>query len=223
MLVNRSFLIGAAAAASICIGGAAVFSQPDDKSKPAQPPAHAEHDMAAMMAEYAKTMNPGEHHKTLEPFVGTWTTVSKMYMEGPDGPATESKGVSTKKWILGNRFIVENFKGEMMMPNEKGELAPSSFEGTGMTGFNNFRGMYEGTWADTWGTQLLTFSGSLSHDQKTLTMYGTMDEPGMRIIGRHVRYETKWIDKDTYVFVMYDLHAGEDHKAMEITYTRDKK
>lgn len=223
MLINRSFIIGAAAAASICVGGAAVFSQPDDKSKQVAQPAHGEHDVAAMMAEYMKTMNPGEHHKALEPFVGTWKTVSKMYMEGPDGPATESKGTSTKTWVLGKRFVHEIFKGEMMMPNEKGEMAPMAFEGSGITGFNNFRGVYEGTWADTWGTQLLTFSGSLSQDQKTFTMYGTMDEPGMRLIGRHVRYETKWIDKDTYVFTMYDLHAGENYKAMEITYSREKK
>ena len=33
---------------------------------------------------------------------------------------------------------------------------------------------------------------------------------------------TRWIDPDHFVWEMYDLHAGPEHKVMEISYSRKK-
>jgi hypothetical protein len=55
---------------------------------------------------------------------------------------------------------------------------------------------------------------------KRWTYYGEMDEPGLGVIGRHVKYVTRIVDENTYVFDIYDLHAGDDYKVIEMTYRR---
>jgi hypothetical protein len=72
------------------------------------------------------------------------------------------------------------------------------------------------------GTQLLTMRGNMSQDGKTLTMYGEMDEPMLGVKGRLVKYVTEIIDDNHHVFSVYDLHAGDDYKVVEVAYTRKK-
>ena len=79
-----------------------------------------------------------------------------------------------------------------------------------------------GCWADTMGTQLLTMKGTASPDGTVFTYYGEMDEPMMGVIGRTVKFQTKVVDNDTHVFSIYDLHAGDDYKVVEVTYKRRK-
>ena len=42
------------------------------------------------------------------------------------------------------------------------------------------------------------------------------------VIGRTVKFQTKVVDNDTHVFSIYDLHAGDDYKVVEVTYKRRK-
>ena len=156
---------------------------------------------------------PGEHHKHLEHFVGTWDTVTSMWMSGPDGPATESKGTSTVKWILGGRFILEEHHGLMMgMP----------YEGLGMTGYDKFKNLYVGSWSSNMDTQLLTMRGMRHPKTGEFTFYGEMDEPTLQVYGRTVKYVNRIVSPDKHVFTIYDLHAGDDYKVIEITYQRRK-
>ena len=41
-------------------------------------------------------------------------------------------------------------------------------------------------------------------------------------MGRTVKYVTRIINDDKYVFEIIDLHASDDYKVIEITYTRVK-
>jgi hypothetical protein len=185
-----------------------------DKAPAGQP---SPEDMQEMMAMWMKLAAPSEGHKRLEPMVGKWDAVVKVYMGGPDAPASESKGEAESEWILGGRFVLSKYKGTVSMGGP-----PMPFEGTGMLGYDNYRQMYVGNWADSMGTPMLFMTGAASQDGTTVTMYGEMDEPTMKIIGRMVKYVTRFIDKDKYVWEMYDLHVGPDYKVMEITYTRKK-
>jgi len=205
----------------ISIVGAPTTAQqakPEEKSaapkpaadKPAQPAAP---DMAAAMQEYMKSIAPGEPHKQLEAFVGKWNTVTKMWMAGPQSPPTESAGTSEVRWVLDKRFIMEEHKGQMMgMP----------YLGIGLTGYDNDRNMYVASWTSNMSTALLTMAGARSPDGKTFTYYGQMDEPMLKVFGRTVKYVCKMVDADKHVFTIYDLHAGDDYKVIEITYTRGK-
>lgn len=191
------------------------LSQEQKDKKPGGPP-----DMAELMKAYMAVATPGEHHKNLDHFVGTWDVAVKTFWGGPGAPPAESKGSVTTKWILDGRFILEDVNGEMLLPDEKGQMKPRAFKGMGMTGYDNYRNMYVSSWADNMGTALFTSTGSYNPNDKVYNFYGQMDEPGLKVVGRSVRSLIKVVSKDKHVFEMYDLHAGPDYKVMEITYTR---
>jgi hypothetical protein len=182
-------------------------------------------EMMAGMKEWASVMSPGEHHKALNELVGNYDTVTKLWMGGPGTPPTESKGTTERKWVLGNRFILEEAKGEWAMPDMASggttmKLMP--MQGMGLFGYDNYRNMYVGCWADNMGTQMLTMKGMADPSGKVFTYFGEMDEPMLKVIGRTVKYVTRIVDKDTQVFEIFDLHAGPDYKVVEVTYKRKK-
>jgi hypothetical protein len=61
----------------------------DEKSKKTKPAA-GKMDEKAMMEMMAKYSTPGEEHKKLQNFVGTWDTTAKMWMD-PGATPQESK------------------------------------------------------------------------------------------------------------------------------------
>jgi hypothetical protein len=144
-----------------------------------------------------------------------------MWMD-PSGPPSESKGHTKSKWVLDGRYIMDEFSGEMMMPNEKGEMVKTSFKGIGYTGFDNVKNLYVGNWIDSMGTGMYHTTGSFNPLTRTLQMWGQMDDVAMGVYGKIVRYDIKIVSEDQHVFTMYDCHAAPDYKVMEITYTRTK-
>ena len=170
-------------------------------------------EMAKMMEEWTKFSTPSEHHKQLDVFVGTWDTVTRMWMSGPGSPPTESKGTSEIKWVLDGRFIMEEHEGDMM---------GQPYNGIGFTGYDNFRNMYAATWINNQSTAMLTMTGMHDPAGKTWTFYGEMDEPMLSVHGRTVKSDVVLESPDKYVFTIYDLHAGDDYRAVEITYNRVK-
>ncbi len=198
-------------AALLAFGVSRVASQEKPNSPPGMP-AMGEKEMAAMQ-EWMKLSAPSEHHKKLEPLVGKWNTATKIWMGGPGTPPMESSGTSESKWIHGGRYVLEEHKGQHMgMPHE----------GTGITGYDNFRNLYTSVWSDNMSTALLTMKGAADPSGKIFTFYGEMDEPGLKIAGRTVKYVTRIIDNDKHTFEIIDLHAGDNYKVIEISYTRVK-
>jgi len=179
-------------------------------------------EMKKMMEEWATLSKPGDHHKALEPLVGSWTTEMKMVMPGM--PPMVTKGTSERKWTLGGRFIEERFSGEMIGPDPKSPMGfgKVKMEGMGLFGYDNYKNIYTGVWAADNGTNLLTMTGTMPPGSNTLTMYGLMDEPMLKMSDRYCKYVTKFIDNDKFVFEVYDLAAGPDHKVFDITYSRKK-
>jgi hypothetical protein len=197
------------------------FSQAkDDKKGEAAPGQPTPEQMAEMMKKWQASATPGENHKHLEPLVGTWDLTMKTWMGGPDSEPAVSTGTAEAKWILGKRYVQETVRAEMKMPGPDGREMSMPFEGQGVTGYDNFKRVYVGTWADDASTQLLTMRGSYDPAKKTFTMYGEMDEPMLDIYGRMFKGVTRIVDDNTHVFEMYDLHVGDDYKVMEITYKR---
>lgn len=170
-------------------------------------------EQAAMMAEWTKIAAPSEHHKHLERFVGHWKTTTKMWMGGPGSPPMVSPGTSDIKLVLGGRFLMEEHHGTMM---------GQPYEGIGMTGYDNYRNMYMSSWCSNQGTNMLTMTGMRNPDTGVFTYYGEMDEPRLNVTGRTVKYVSRSINTDKFVFEIIDLHAGEDYKVIELTYERQK-
>jgi hypothetical protein len=190
--------------------------------KPTLPGGMTPEQMQEGMKAWMKAMTPGEPHKMLQKSEGRWDTVMKSWEAGPDAPPTEIKGTTEFKPVLGGRFMMEQLHSTMQMPDENGQMHDMAWEGMGLFGYDNYRQMYVGCWADTMGTQLLSMKGSMSQDGKVLTMYGDMDEPMLGVIGRNVRYVTTYIDDNTQKFEIYDLHGGDNYKVVEVMYHRKK-
>jgi hypothetical protein len=197
-----------------------------EESKP-QTPAASERpagtpDMAEMMAKWKAVSSPSEHHQHLAPFVGEWDVTMKMWMAGPKMPPYQTTGTATVKWVLGGRFLLEEFHCDICMPDEAGQFKTVPFEGIGMTGYDNYRNVYVASWADNFNTHLLTTTGTRDRAGKVFTYYGQMDEPMLNVTGRTIKYVTRIVSDDEHVMEMYDLHTGDDYKVFEVVYQRQK-
>lgn len=208
----------------IVASAVALFSQSavsEDKPGGAPDPEMMKQMMEGMK-RWIETTKPGKHHQVLESHVGTWDVTFRMWMD-PSAPPMETKGVSEVKWIMGKRFVLEDYKGEMLMPDETGmQMKKVPYEGMGTLGYDVYRNMYTGTWLSNIQTNVLTMNGSMEPGSKVLRMFGEMDEPMLNVIGRTVKYVTTIKDKDTRIFECFDLHASDAYRVFEIEYKRKK-
>jgi hypothetical protein len=165
-----------------------------------------------MMKRWEESMTPGPAHKNFEQFVGKWDAESKIWMNGPKGETSVSKGSAEYTLALGGRYLQQEFSGEMM---------GQPFNGVGYTGYDNFGKKYVSFWIDNMSTAMSTMEGSMDKEGKTLTMWGKMDEPSTGEKGKRVKYVVRVVDKDKHVFETYDVTSyGEKQPVMVITYTR---
>jgi hypothetical protein len=185
-----------------------------EASKKQEPKAQQMPGEEEMMKKWAQVSTPTDAHKKLEDLVGTWEAEAKMWMRGPGSEPSVTKGSATNSWVLGGRFLRQEYKGEMMgMP----------FEGIGYTGYDNYNKKYVSYWIDNSTTQMSTMSGVVDQSGKMFTLYGTMDEWTTGENGKTVKYVWRIINKDKHVFEVHDLSIGEPNtKMMELTYTRKK-
>jgi hypothetical protein len=181
---------------------AAVCSAQD---KPAQ---HGQPDPAAMQKMWEGFMKAGPQHEMMKRWVGSWKTVTKDYMMDPNQP-TVAEGKAEFKMMLGDRFLVQHFHSTSNgMP----------FEGVGMSGYDNQKKKFVGTWADNMGTGIMNTEGTYDEATKTMTETGEMSSPmGTMKLNLVTQQKTD----NEFVFTMYMINPdGGKSKAMEITYTR---
>jgi hypothetical protein len=186
-------------------GGAAAYAQ----ERGGQPPEMSAEEKAKMEA-WEKARAVGEQHKLLADYMaGQWEFTNKMWME-PGADPMESKGTCTSRMILGGRFIETSHKGDFM-----GE----PFEGIGITGYDNMKKKYIGTWVDNMGTCIISVEGSYDAGSKTFTYTCSFDCPFEQSPVK-VREVIRLVDKNKHVLEWYETRAGKENKTMEITYTR---
>jgi hypothetical protein len=163
----------------------------------------------AMMEAYRKATAPGEPHKMLGDFVGSWVVTAKMWM-APGQPPTESTGSAEVTSIFEGRFIQEEFHGSMM-----GE----SFTGIGMTGYDNATKKYVSTWTDSMSTNILRTEGAYDATKKAYTYEASYVDPLMG--PKTMRIVQRVIDKNNHVSEFYEPGPdGQWVKSMELAYKR---
>ena len=181
---------------------------PKTKASEEKPAMSAEEQ--AQMNAWQKAMTPGEHHKALDPMVGTFNAKVKMWMK-PGAPPEESAGASENRMILGGRYLQQTYKGMAMgMP----------FEGIGYTGYDNVQKKYVGVWMDSMGTGIMSGVGTGNPTPKEMTMRNDFFDPmtGKPTWARSVVVVT---DKDHHAYQMYAPGPdGKEFQMMEIVYTR---
>ena len=184
-------------AAALLLVCPVLFAQADAKPDP-------------MMEAMMKAATPGDAHKSLDPFVGTWTTKVTMWM-APGAPPMVMEGTSEARWVMGGRYVEERFKSSFMgMP----------FEGLGYTGYDNIKQRYWSTWMDNMSTGMMMSTGT--NDGKTFSFSGTMPDP-MTGKDNPVTSKTTLVDADHHTAEMWGVGPdGKTMKTMEITYSRKK-
>lgn len=213
-----SCLLGAAGMLAV-MGSVAALAEPEKKSmKAAQPAAKDKaHDMAhegmdPMMEAWMQAAIPGEHHKQLAFFAGTWTTKSKFWMDPTSETPQESEGKSVNELVLGGRFVKSHYTSEFM---------GQPFEGYGYLGYDNITKQHIGLWMDSMTTGVMMDAGQCDPTGKIFTMVGSFKEPS----GQDIKSTNKWtiIDNNTWKLEMWHAMPGMDEmKVGEIVYTRAK-
>ncbi|MGZ8832690.1 MAG: DUF1579 domain-containing protein [Thermoanaerobaculia bacterium] len=164
----------------------------------------------AAMAQWQTFMTPSEGHKMLDGMVGTFDATVKMWMQ-PGAPPTTSTGVSRNEWVLGKRYIQENFSGTFMN---------TPFQGIGYTGYDNGKKVYVGTWIDNMGTGVMTSTGTTTDNGKTWTFKSVSTDP---MTGKDTPGESRITvaDNDHHTMEMWGpAPDGKMFKMMQIDYTR---
>ena len=166
------------------------------------------------MKNWMAYSTPGDVHKMLAKSNGAWTSEISMW-EKPDGPVMKATGTMNNKMIMGGRYQVSNFSGNMMgMP----------FEGMSIMGYDNATKKFSSSWIDTWSTGIGNMSGTWDEATKSLTLTGKTPDicrPGKECTMREVY---KVVDENTHIMEMYgpDPKTGKEMKMMEIKFTRKK-
>lgn len=195
-------------AALLMTANAALGQHKDDKGKFKEPsPA----EMQEMMKKWMEVASPGAGHKPLDGLTGKWETSMKMWM-GPGATPMEAKGTAETKWVMEGRFLLQEEAREFMNMPHRSML---------FIGYDNFKKKYVLSFLDNMSTAIYHAEGDFDEQKKSLVFLGRMDEPMTGEKNKPVRYVTRFISKDKYVFEAYDLiGTPNEFKAVEVTYTR---
>ncbi len=157
---------------------------------------------------------PGAEHARLQPFVGTFRAVVKLFM-GP-GMTHETTGTMTNTFQLDGLYLHQDYVGD---PSE-GPFP--SFLGKGYWGFNANSGQYEGFWIDNASTIMQTEQGDVDSAGRVWTMLGTFTPPGSSQAMTRKSVITLQDDDHHRMDSFMTGPDGQEMKTMEIAYTRAK-
>ncbi|MBU0637639.1 MAG: DUF1579 domain-containing protein [Planctomycetes bacterium] len=202
-----------AASVAVLVVALLVATQVVSQEKPpAQQPGKPD-QMAEMMTKWQELNAKGPEHKHFEAMVGTWDTMSRMWM-APGTEPTISKGTAIFRLMLDGRYIEQVYKCDMF---------GAPFEGRGIEGYDRFKKKYVSIWMDNMSTGMFVTYGTLDAAGKVFTYYGKADDPMTGEKDKLVKSVAREITDDKVVFEMFgNLPDGTEFKSMEITYTRRK-
>jgi transposase len=168
-------------------------------------------DAESAVDAWVRYAMPGEHHRLLGKLVGEWHLAVKYKMSA-DTPVVESEGTCRRRWILGNRFVLEEFDaGNLALP----------FQGLAIYGYDAFEKKYTSAWVDTTSTAVTTSLGTCQQEPCDLiTFMGRHGDPwsGLK---KPSRGNTRLISEDKHVLELYEPDKdGREFKVLEIVYTR---
>jgi Protein of unknown function (DUF1579) len=183
---------------------------------PGQPSAADTQKMMQQMMELSKT---NENHKLLSSMDGNWDYTVK-FSPGPGAPEQVSKGVATRKSMMGGRYCTMEVSGNMQMPDETGKPKNVQFKGMALEGYDNVKKKFVSSWIDNMGTGIMNSEGTYDPATKAFTYTGEIEAiPGMK---QKIREVVKLTDKDHMNLEWYEDRGGQETKTMEIAYTRKK-
>lgn len=168
-------------------------------------------DPAAIQKAMEDFAKPGDMHKWLAKFSGTWDG-RIVEFSNPAKPDT-TKAVEVVGMTLNGLYQTTAFSGKVQgMP----------FEGRGITGYDNAKKIFVNSWIDNLSSGIISMTGSYDEKTKTLNLAGTQTNP---VTGKDmsIRQEMIVVDDDSYTLVMYGTGPdGKEAKFMEGYFKRRK-
>ena len=155
----------------------------------------------------------GSPHHFLAKLAGSWTGVSKLWLE-PDSLTDESPVVGTIQIILEGRFALYLYQGSI-----EGEVQHGMFT----FGYNTLLDRYEASWVD-----------SFHNNTAIMFCTGNLTENGFFVLGYYPdptggpdwgwRTEVELLDEDHLLITAHNIDPeGGEAKATETILTRVKK
>jgi len=183
------------------------------KAEPVKAEPAKDIDAQELMKAMQKAATPGEEHRKLDAFIGSWSFVAKMTID-PSKPPMETKGECERKWTLGKRFVQESAKGTC-------EATGHEYEGMGVLGYDNTQKKYVSGWVDNMSTSLDRCYGTFDNTGKILTF---TSEKMCPLTNEQVKTRTvvTIAAEDKVNFEMFVNMGGKEIRAFEINYTRKK-
>jgi hypothetical protein len=168
--------------------------------EPAQEPGQDE-----AMAPYIAAATPGAEHEWLARMAGEYEVTTKMWMD-PSAEPEVNTATAKSEMALGGRYLMDHYEGT---------FAGMSFQGRGMTGYDNTLHKYVSTWIDNMGTGILSSVGERD-DEGRLVMLGEFEDPATGVtMGLK---SVTWLTDDGYMMEMFNiLPDGTEFRSMELT------
>ena len=114
-----------------------------------------------------KASAPGPYQKLMEPFVGRWKAVGRVW-GAPAADPVIVEGTASNNFIFGGRYLKMEFMGE---------IVGQSLTGMVFMGFDNIRKEFTSVRFDTLSSGFLALAGTISADGKTFVLRGTYKDP----------------------------------------------
>ncbi|MEI9908677.1 MAG: DUF1579 domain-containing protein [Bacteroidota bacterium] len=177
-----------------------------------KPESMAMPDSATMMKNWQDYMTPGDVHKMMAKWDGTWNGEVTMWMY-PGVPPEKSKSIAINKMVLNGLYQQSTHTGNMMgMP----------FNGMSTTAYDIHNKEFISTWIDNMGSGIMVLKGPWDEATKTVNLKGRMTDPGTKG-DVDVRETFKIIDDNTQEMEMFVMMPdGKEFKTMNIKYSRKK-
>lgn len=192
----------------VAAAGSFALAQTQKDEHPQLPPGWTEADMQAC----GEAATPGQQHQRLAENLGVWHGKTTMWMT-PGAEPMKSECTATITSLYDGRFTKSEISGDM--PG----MGP--FNGFAIYGYDNVMQQFQSSWISNCSTNIMTGTGKMSSDGKTITWQYTHSCPinkkptTMREIERRT-------GKDTFTLETHgvDPKSGKEYKMMEIAFTR---
>ena len=178
----------------------------DDKETMAMP------DSATMMKNWQDYMTPGDVHKMMAKWDGTWNGEVTMWMY-PGAPEQKSTSTTVNKMIMNGLYQQNVHTGTMMgMP----------FNGIGTLAYDIHKKEFMSTWIDNMGSGIMMLKGTWDDATKTITFKGKTTDPGTKS-DMDVKETFTVIDDNTQEMKMFmPMPDGKEFQTMNIKFSRKK-
>lgn len=169
-------------------------------------------DSATMAKNWQAYMTPGDVHKMMASWDGTWNSDITMWMQ-PGAPEEKTTSVAVNKMVLNGLYQQSTHTGMMMgMP----------FNGMSTTAYDIHKKEFINTWIDNMGSGIMVLKGPWDEATKTMNLKGKATDPGTTG-DMDVRETLKIIDENTQEMEMFSMMPdGKEFKTMNIRFTRKK-